>query len=312
MEKIYYIPTSKKIICLTFDDGPNNPATTIILNILKNYNVKATFFVLLENVLKNPDIMQKIIEDGHIVGLHGYTHKSFSKHPKLTVYRHIKKCLDILQMSFSVKPTYFRPPYGTLTIETETICQEFGLIPVGFTIMEKDWQPWGALRKSDYIIKKCSPGKILVMHDGYRHYQHNGTTMENLKHILPILLSQGYSFVSIPELVASRSHIPCKIFNGVPLLYHETITYGNTTYLFLYWDVNFVSVGNCACPTCGSKIDNSLYELQIASLANCIYVPLKYPSPNAMEEWHKGIKLPPNIVGPNNLFIKNNGVFVKI
>jgi len=76
MDKIYYIPASKKVMSLTFDDGVDSYTTPIILNILKKYNIKATFFVLIANILKNPKILQQLIDDGHSVQLHGWNHRN--------------------------------------------------------------------------------------------------------------------------------------------------------------------------------------------------------------------------------------------
>ena len=317
MEKIYYIPTDKKIMCLTFDDGPNDPVTPIILDILGKRGIKATFFVLMENVSRHPDILRRIVQDGHTVGLHGQSHKSFRKHPKLTVYRHIKKSMDALREQFGVTPKYFRPPYGTLTPDSETICGEFNLTPVGWTIMEKDWQPSGAARKSACMLKKCSPGKILVLHDGYRNFEHEGTTVANLQDILPPLLQEGYRFVSIPELVASKSFSRHPIVSDIPLLHREIIDYEchNQTTVFFYWDVNFIGkTEDCTCPMCGSKVDRHLLEMKMVGNGKITNVVVKLPNPSAMEEWHQGIEFPLNFVPQNaEMFIKNSeGIFAQI
>jgi peptidoglycan/xylan/chitin deacetylase (PgdA/CDA1 family) len=295
MDKIYYIPTNKNILHLTFDDGTNNPTTSIILDILKFYNIKATFFVLMENVLKNTNILKRIINEEHTVGLHGYGHKSFSKHPKLAIYRHIKKSIDILHDSFGVDVEYFRPPYGTLTKDTETVIKEFNLIPVGWSIFEKDYQAGRVDKKSDSIMRKCSPGQIIVMHDGYRQLKHQGTTIENLKQILPKLINQGYSFVSIPELVSSKLTIQHKSFNNIPLLGHRIVNFINQNILFLYWDVNYI------------KSNGNTFEIKIMN----DNMSVKFPSPNAMEEWPQKIILPLEY-NDSEIFIKNNGIFFKI
>jgi peptidoglycan/xylan/chitin deacetylase (PgdA/CDA1 family) len=292
MDKIYYIPTNKNILSLTFDDGPNNPTTSIILDILKFYNIKATFFVLMENVIKNPEILKRVINEKHTVGLHGYGHKSFSKHPKLTIYRHIKKSIDMLKESFDVNVEYFRPPYGTLTKDTETVIKEFNLIPVGWSVFEKDYQSGRVEKRSDSIMRKCSPGQIIVMHDGYRQLKHQGTTIENLKQILPKLINQGYSFVSIPELVSSKLTQQYKPFNNIPLIGNRIVNFINQNILFLYWEINFIT-------------NESYFEIKINNNISKI----KYPNPNAMEEWPQKIIVPEY---NSEIFIKNNGIFLKI
>ena len=304
--RIYYVPTNKMELCVTFDDSPESspgsPTTNIILQILKNYNIKATFFVLTENVLRNPDIVKRIIDEGHTIGLHGYTHKSFRKHPKLTIYRHIKKSLDILDASFSVSskngPLFFRPPFGTFTPETEIVCNQFNMIPAGWCILEKDYQARRVLTKSNNIIKKCSPGKILCLHDGFRNFKHEGATIEILKVILPQLIAQGYNFVSIPELVSCKSHAYHKVFNGVPLLFHEIIDYTKSTILFLYWDIDLV------------KSAEDTFQLKIMDNNKIIYdAPVKFPNPSFMKEWSGGIDFPLGAINKGNeIFINNINV----
>lgn len=293
MEKIYYIPTDKKVLCLTFDDGINNPTTSIILDILKNYNIKATFFVLIENVLKYPDILKRVINDEHSVGLHGLNHISYRKHYKSKIYRHIKKGIKILRDSFGVNVQYVRLPYGTFPQDAETVCKEFNLTPVGWTIMENDYKPYGVQTKSNNIIKRCSAGKVLVLHDGYRCLKHNGATIEILKNILPQLIAQGYSFVSIPELVSSKSNTQHKTFNNIPLLHHEIIDFTEVTTLFLYWDVNYI------------KNNDEYFNLRIIE-NNIIKIDekIKYPDPFKMEEW------PQKIVFPLSSITKNSEIFI--
>ncbi|MFA5366109.1 MAG: polysaccharide deacetylase family protein, partial [Candidatus Bathyarchaeia archaeon] len=264
MEKIYYIPTDRKMICLTFDDGPNDPTTPIILEILKTHNIKATFFVLVENAMKNPAIMEAVIREGHTIGLHGYNHKSFNTYPKLKTYRHIKRCLEIMEQQFGVQTAYFRPPYGTFPDCAETIANEFNLTPVGWSLMEADWKPSMSRLKTKNILARCSLGKIVVLHDGYRHYTHVGTTIENLQQMLPPLISSGYSFVSIPELVAAKTQLQSKVLNGIPLLHREIVDLSQSTVLFLYWDINYIDqTKKYMCPTCGSEFERCLFELQV-------------------------------------------------
>jgi len=315
VEKIYYIPTNKKIMCLTFDDGPNNPVTTIILNILKSYNIKATFFVLIENVINNPKIIEKIISDKHEIALHGYNHSSFNKYPKRKIYHEIKKSFDLLQQRFGITVKYFRPPYGTTPDGSEEVMKEFNIIPVGWTIMEKDWKPGFTSYKSQKIITRCSPGKIIVMHDGFRSWKHEGTTVENVKQIIPPLLSQGYSFVTIQELISARSKTLPKIYNNIPLLGYEVLDLLNQTTLFFYWDINSIDhYQKCRCPTCNTLFTGSMFKFKV----NNINVPpftAKYPSPYAMEDWAQQMDFPLHSINKNtDIFIQDKIIkkFIKI
>ena len=314
MNKIYYVPTDKKLLSLTLDDGPNNPTTSIILDILKNYKIKATFFLLIQNVLANPNMLKRIAEDGHAIGLHGFNHESFKSFSKLKAYRQIKHCMNVLHQ-FGITPTYFRPPYGTFPEATQTVSQEFNLTPIGWTIMEKDWLPSYSYRKSMNFLAKCSPGKILVLHDGYRHFAHNGSTIENLNIIIPKLINKNYSFVTIQELVANQSLVKPKIFNGVPLFHYDIIDFNfySMTVLSFYWDVNFINAVKNRCPICKTEINTNLFEVQIKTKDKIKHLYVKYPSPYAMEEWPQQIEFPYKAIHKDSeVFIKDNEKFVKL
>ncbi len=305
MDKIYYIPTDKKIVSLTFDDGPCNPTTLIILDILKQYNIKATFFLLIENVIKNLDITKKIIEDGHTIGLHAYNHISLRRFPKRSIYHQIKTTLNVLKDKFNINVNYFRPPYGTLTIDANLIAKELGLQPIGWTVMEEDWKSKFLRIKTTKILNKIIPGVIIVLHDGYRHLPHQGTTVEILKNILPVLLTQEFKFVSISELSHSKNIQP-KIFNNIPLLSYNICNLMNKTVLFLYWDVNFTD------PTKQFEIEIKPTNKELNNNLNFHSI-LNYPSPDAMEQWVQKIEFPLGVISKDsNILIKNNNQFLSI
>ena len=306
MEKIYYVPTDKKIMSLTFDDGPNEPVRPIILQILKKYNAKATFFVLLEQALKYPNIIRKIIDEGHAIGIHGTGHVSYSKYSPEQIYKDVLRSIEVFSHVFKTIPKYLRPPYGTFPISVQTVCKKFGLVPVGWTIMIRDWKPRNPEQKIGEIVARLSSGKILILHDV--SWQQSLSTLI-LNTILPVL-SENYSFVSLKDLLAARNVRKIeqgKIFNGVTLLGSEAIEYmkyiGYTDLsLFLYWDVN--SIGS----------QNKTFDIKIVSNNKTLKKTLNFPNPEAMSEWPCLIKLPRHFLTKNSqVFIKDaQGNFVKI
>jgi len=300
MEKIYYIPTDKKVLCLTFDDGPNTPTTSIILDILKRYKIKATFFVLAENILHNQNTFKEVVQEEHDIGLHGFNHISFSKHPEDVTHKEIQKCFEILN-KFNINPIYFRPPYGTLTPYTEIATKHFNMTSVGWTIMKRDYFCSNPLEKAQGIMNTCKPGKIITMHDGCHNRSHTGSTIKILEIILPYLITEGYSFVSIPTLIATKINKQYKIFNNVPLLGHEITIWGHKPYLLLYWDVNFIK-------------DNKSFQLRIMDNNKIIDMNADFPNPYAMKEWSQEIRLPiPKATNDTKISIKNNnGEFIEI
>jgi len=282
MQKIYYIPTKENVISLTFDDGPEPITTPIILDILKNYNIKATFFVLIDNIVTYPKIFERLIQEGHSVGLHSWNHRSWRRHSQSKLNVNIKRCMDILRTSFGVVPKYYRPPYGSFTNSSEIITNELNLTPVGWSASIKDYRGGWPLNKSNDLISQCSNGKIVLLHDGCHTWKHDGPTVKILNNILP-LLTQKYSFVSIDELIKNKS-TQYLSFNNVPLFHHEIINIQNKTYLMLYWDINCIT---------------KQFNLQI----NNKNILLDYPEINAMKTWPQRIELPLNC--NKEIFIEN-------
>jgi len=297
MEKIYYVPTDKKLMSLTFDDGPNDPVTPIILQILKKYNAKATFFVLLEQALKYPNIIRKIIDEGHAIGIHGTEHISYSKYSPEEIYQDVLRNVEVFSHVFKTIPKYLRPPYGTLLKSVQVVCKKFGLIPIGWTIMVRDWLLRDPEQKIGEIVTRSSAGKILVLHD-VKWKQNLSILILNT--ILPIL-SENYKFVPLKDLLAARKIRQDKIFDGVTLLDSEYIGSTNLS-LFLYWDIN--SIGP----------QNKTFNIKIVSNNKTLKKTLNFPNPEAMKEWPCLVELPKHFLTKNSqVFIKDNqNNFVKI
>jgi len=210
--KVYYTgPKSDKLIALTFDDGPNDPYTSEILDILKNYQIKATFFVIGKNVELYPETAQRIIGEGHVIGNHSYTH-SANLSLSTNINYEITKAEEVIFDITGVRPVLFRPPHGKKTPWSLTILNSNGMITITWNNTANDQHNLLFLGKPNpfqyahNIIKKAKPGQIILMHDGFG--TEHGTLKSDrsmLVQSLPIIISelqkQGYQFVTIPELL---------------------------------------------------------------------------------------------------------------
>ncbi|MBI4289759.1 MAG: glycosyltransferase [Chloroflexi bacterium] len=190
-----------KIIALTFDDGPNEPYTSQVLDILKRYDVKATFFVLGKNVEYYPEVTGRIIAEGHALGNHTYDHK---KATALVEWdRQIDRAQDVIARTVGVKPRLFRPPFGQKTPWELDSMRKRGYVTIAWSISANDPN----VRSSDVIarrvIRKAQPGGIILLHDGFetRHGWDRSPTVQALPAIVESLKAQGYTFVTIPELL---------------------------------------------------------------------------------------------------------------
>jgi peptidoglycan/xylan/chitin deacetylase (PgdA/CDA1 family) len=182
---IWKIPTTEKIIYLTFDDGPTPEITEWTLTTLKKFNAKATFFCIGNNVAKHPIIFNKIMREGHAVGNHTHHHLNGWHTNNETYLSNIKKCEEV------VKSKLFRPPYGRIKkSQYELLKNDYQVIM--WDVLSGDFDPKTSPEKClSNVINNATEGAIIVFHDSLK-------ATENLKYTLPIVLShfteQGYRF----------------------------------------------------------------------------------------------------------------------
>ena len=211
--KVYYKGnTTDKVVALTFDDGPNGIYTTQILDILDEYDIKATFFVIGMNVELYPDIAKRIIAEGHVIGNHSNTHDA--NHALSAQGSHdLEDAQEIILKVTGVLPHFYRPPHGRKTPWELDCVKKNSLIEITWSVSANDQpEPDTDLQKAidayvDKIIRKIHPGDIILLHDGYgiEHNNQNSDrtfTIKALPLIIKQLLSQGYRFVTVPILLS--------------------------------------------------------------------------------------------------------------
>lgn len=182
----------KKLLVLTFDDGPSK-YTTQLLEILKKENIKATFFVLGEKVEKNQDIIASQYEDGHIIGIHSYKHVFFTKISDEEIREQISKTSDLITDVTNVCPTYIRVPYGIINARVKNILKECNLENILWTVDSLDWNYKNTQKTVSHVITTTHGNDIILMHDTYK------TTIEAVEQIIKYYKEKGYVFVSINE-----------------------------------------------------------------------------------------------------------------
>lgn len=197
-----------KIIALTFDDGPNQPYTSQILDFLDSLGIKATFFQVGKAVQANPEISKKIIKSGHVIGNHSYSH-SFKKYfVQPNFKQELESSQAVFQSVLGKKPIFFRPPWLFRTPFLLKTVRSLGLKPVsGIFCHSLEVFHIKAESISKTAIKRARPGSILIFHDGY-----NGKgatrdeTVEALKQTVKKLKKRGYKFVTISELFETEPY----------------------------------------------------------------------------------------------------------
>lgn len=190
---------NKEQIAITFDDGPHPRYTEQILDILKENNIKATFFIIGENVeLYGDGIIKRIIEEGHEIGNHTFTHPHTKGAEDESFYEEVRRTHTLMLEKYGYEMKLFRPPEGYIDAKVKKIAEELGYSIVLWSVDTKDWN----CTKKDTIVKNvsvhASGGDIILMHD---YVSRRGYTIPALKAIIPRLKSNGLEFVTVSELV---------------------------------------------------------------------------------------------------------------
>ncbi|MBO7274465.1 MAG: polysaccharide deacetylase family protein, partial [Clostridia bacterium] len=178
--------TDKKQIALTFDDGPHPRLTPRILEILARYNVPATFFMVGQNVLNYPDAARQVIQAGHEVGNHTFTHPHIAGLSEQAIMDEIGKCEDALEELCEYRPHLLRTPQGALTPSLERCLLHEDYILVLWSLDTRDWDNKSTACVVEAVLNRVQAGDIILMHD---YIGHNSKTPEALEKIIPALLS---------------------------------------------------------------------------------------------------------------------------
>ena len=187
-----------KKIALTFDDGPHPRLTQKVLDVLDKYSIKATFFVIGVNVKNYPKQLEMIIDKGHEIGNHTYSHNLLKSIPKEKIEKEISDTEREINKIREYDLKLLRPPCGFYDEKLEKIAMDKGSKIVLWSIDTLDWSHASAKNMSRKILKNAKDGDIILFHD-YVSGEYN--TPEALEIIIPILLEKGYEFVTVSELL---------------------------------------------------------------------------------------------------------------
>lgn len=191
------VATSMPFIALTFDDGPHPANTPRLLDILKQRNVKATFYVVATNAKRYPEIMRRIIAEGHEIGNHTVTHGNLSKMSDAQVRQELTASHQAIVAATGVAPKTMRPPYGAITSAQKTwIRREFGYPAILWSVDPEDWKKPGPSVVTSRLVSGAAPGGILLVHDIH------APSIDAMPSTLDQLLGKGFQFVTVTQLIA--------------------------------------------------------------------------------------------------------------
>ena len=184
----------RPVVALTFDDGPNASSTPILLDGLKERKVRATFFLIGENIEKgeNEKIVKRMYEEGHLIGNHTYTHCNLSKLETGEAKKELEQTDTVIEKITGKQPAFARAPYGELPVDSE---QDLSRMYIGWTVDPLDWMTEDAGAVVKTVVEEINPGDIILLHDCYP------SSVQAAIRIVDLLQGKGYEFVTVDHLI---------------------------------------------------------------------------------------------------------------
>jgi peptidoglycan/xylan/chitin deacetylase (PgdA/CDA1 family) len=208
-KSVFRVNRAEKAVALTFDDGPSPIWTPKILDELKKANIKATFFMLGEHVMKYPEIARRVAQEGHEIGNHTYDHRVLLYYKLEEIEREIKNNEGIIRKVTGKTTRYFRPPKAWLTAQEKKKIEELGYRVVLWSLNSKDWVTFDDKYIVKFIVRHVKPGDIILFHDSGGVFSTEGgdrhETVKSIPLLVEALIKNGYKFVTLTELLDNKN-----------------------------------------------------------------------------------------------------------
>lgn len=198
---IYRVRTEEKKVAISFDAAWGNEDTQQLIDIMEEYGVKATFFVVGEWVDKYPESVKALFDAGHEVMNHSNTHPHMPQISKEKMIEEIKLCSDKIEAVTGVRPNLFRQPYGDYDNKSLKTLEEQGYYTIQWDVDSLDWKKLSAAEITQRIFSRVRPGSIVLFHNAAIN------TPAALGDIIKGLLEKGYEFVKISELIYTSDYM---------------------------------------------------------------------------------------------------------
>ncbi len=197
---IYCVQRDQKLISISFDAAWGNEDTQRLIDILSEYNVKATFFVVGDWVDKYPESVKALSDAGHEVMNHSNTHAHYPQLSAGEVVADLEACNDKIEAVTGKRPTLVRMPYGDYDDASVNAARSIGMEPIQWDVDSLDWKDLSAGEITKRVTSKVGPGSIVLFHNAAKH------TPEALPGILSQLIQEGYTFVPISQLLLTGEY----------------------------------------------------------------------------------------------------------
>ena len=195
------LPVRRKYMALTFDDGPYPPYTGRLLDVLKEKKIRATFFLVGEQARMHPDLVRRMVDEGHTVGLHAFRHRDFLKLTEEEKEKDLQQGKEILQSITGKKPNYWRPPHGFRDSSVMKIASAKDLQVVNWSVIPRDWTGIDKQEIYNRVMDKAEDGAVVLLHDGDSplYKASRQATVDAVGPLIDSLREKGYHLVSLEE-----------------------------------------------------------------------------------------------------------------
>jgi peptidoglycan-N-acetylglucosamine deacetylase len=193
-----------KQLALTYDDGPNDPHTFRLLEVLAKHDVRATFFLIGRYARQRPDIARELITAGHCVGNHTFTHPLLTFKSAAETHQEISQCRAALEEAIGQHSNLFRPPFGGRRPETLRVARQLGLKPVMWNVAGNDWNALPAAVIETKLASQIRGGDVILLHDG-DHRQMGADRSQTVlatDRLITRYKSEGYEFALVEAMIA--------------------------------------------------------------------------------------------------------------
>lgn len=190
-------------LALTYDDGPNDPHSLRLLDVLARHGVQATFFLIGRYVRQRPEIVREIAKAGHMIGNHTFTHPLLIFKSGAEIRKELLACSAAVQDAIGEHSKLFRPPFGGRRPAVLRIARELGLEPVMWNVTGYDWNAPPAAVIERKVSRKIRGGDVILLHDG-GHKQMGADRAQTIlatDNLIQRHKQEGYEFVTIPQMI---------------------------------------------------------------------------------------------------------------